>query len=280
MKSVTAEPTHSEPTHSEPSHYEPTHCVVVDVASVWSSPEAPRAIDAPALHDHPDSSSWLAAMDEADAQGDHENGREGLDRRHETQLVGGEPVIAGRTSADGAWTLVHCVSQPSAKDTLGYPGWVRTAHLAGIASAPTEHLVESGVDQDAPNEDAHPLIEFARRHLGLRYLWGGLSAYGYDCSGVVHHGWRDLGVTVPRDAHDQFLAAAAIPLGEEEPGDLYFFVGTDGMARDAGARMTHVGIVTEPGAMIHASGTQGIGIVEETLAPERLARLAAVGRLG
>ena len=43
------------------------------------------------------------------------------------------------------------------------------------------------------------------------YIWGGVSAYGVDCSGLVHLAWRRFGVTLPRDAHDQAAAHRADP---------------------------------------------------------------------
>ena len=63
-----------------------------------------------------------------------------------------------------------------------------------------------------------------------------------------------------------------MPLGTEEPGDLYFF------ARDDG-RVYHVGFVTGRGRMLHAPETGGAGrIVDEDLDDERRKHLVAAGR--
>ena len=56
------------------------------------------------------------------------------------------------------------------------------------------------------NPNPHPLaevIEFSRRFLGLPYLWGGTSTYGYDCSGFTQMLYRRHGVLLPRDASQQ-----------------------------------------------------------------------------
>jgi cell wall-associated NlpC family hydrolase len=77
---------------------------------------------------------------------------------------------------------------------------------------------------------------------------------------------------VPRDSPDQALAVTPVPLGSEEPGDLYFF------ARDDG-RIYHVGFVTGRGRMLHAPETGGSGrIVDEHLDDERRGHLVAAGR--
>jgi len=55
------------------------------------------------------------------------------------------------------------------------------------------------------NRDPQPLtiaqsIALAKRFLGLPYLWGGRSSYGYDCSGFTQMLVRSRGITMPRDA--------------------------------------------------------------------------------
>jgi cell wall-associated NlpC family hydrolase len=123
----------------------------------------------------------------------------------------------------------------------------------------------------ADPDDTHPAVAEARRHLGLPYLWSGVSPLGFDCSGLVLHTWRLLGVVVARDAYAQAELATPVELDAVESGDLYFF------ARP-GQRIHHVGIVVRPGRMVHASET-GRVLVEEDLPADRLATLVAAGRL-
>jgi gamma-D-glutamyl-L-lysine dipeptidyl-peptidase len=127
--------------------------------------------------------------------------------------------------------------------------------------------------------DLGRLVGIAERLLDTPYVWGGLSAYGVDCSGLVVLAARRLGVVVPRDADDQAAATRPVPLGDEQPGDLYFF------ARD-GRPPHHVGIVAAPqdprtGArrMVHACGTRR-RVVTEEVTGERAATLVSAGRIG
>lgn len=233
--------------------------VVVEVSTGWTSPEAPREIDAAAVADAPDIPAWLGEMDATGTQA-----RLDLHDRTVTQFVAEEPVLL--LEETGRWARVVGIWQPSPLDDLGYPAWVPRAHLA-----PTE-----ADSWDAPprgtggRADARSICESARRHLGLPYLWGGTTPYGLDCSGLVHHSYRAAGVVVPRDAHAQYEAATPVPLGTERPGDLYFFARDDGY-------VFHVGFVSVDQTMLHAPET-GRGIEEGLMNDQRRKTLFAAGR--
>jgi cell wall-associated NlpC family hydrolase len=229
--------------------------VHVDVATMWSATDAPRPLDAPATADHPDVCAWTSAMD-VDA-------RRGLHGRTETQLLRGEPVEVLEDGPSG-WVHVAAPWQPSPKHPRGYPGWVRSAHLAPQTPA--------GAGTPPATLAAEPvaLVEWAHHFVGLQYLWGGLSRYGLDCSGLVHLTFREAGVVVPRDASAQHAAARPVELGEERTGDLYFFADGDG-------HVVHVGLVTGRLRMLHAPES-GRRIEDAPLTARRQASLAAAGR--
>jgi cell wall-associated NlpC family hydrolase len=150
-----------------------------------------------------------------------------------------------------------------------YVGWV-PVYLPGRDDPAwaVERDLSPLLEKPGPTEDLVPLAE---RFLDVAYLWGGMSPFGIDCSGLVHLTARRLGRTLPRDADEQALATVPVPLGEERAGDLYFF------SRD-GDRPGHVGIVTAPGEMLHASGAAR-RVVQERLTDDRQATLVGVGRL-
>ena len=128
-----------------------------------------------------------------------------------------------------------------------------------------------------PDRVSEGVLCSARQFLGLRYLWGGTSTWGLDCSGLVHLAYRAHGVVVPRDAHDQARAVLAVPLDEVEPGDLYFFVRPD-------RRVYHVGFATRPVSpdggrwMLHAPES-GELVEDAPMAPHRVRTLASAGRV-
>ncbi|MEO6999217.1 MAG: C40 family peptidase [Terracoccus sp.] len=249
--------------------------VTVAATTVWAGPDRARDVDAPMVGPDPDLAAWLAAMDE---QTDPERGRLGLHGRVLTQLLEGEPVTVVGADETSAWSKVLAPWQPSPGSAGGYPGWVPSAHLGipGTALSPdaAAHSVTGPVSEPVvagTGEQEHPALGMAREHLGLRYLWGGLTPLGLDCSGLVHHTWRRFGIVVPRDAYAQAEVSRPVPLEEVQSGDLYFFA-------HPGRRIHHVGIVVDPGRMLHASET-GRVLVEESLRNDRLETLVAAGRL-
>ena len=94
----------------------------------------------------------------------------------------------------------------------------------------------------------------AGRLLGIPYLWGGRTPQGIDCSGLVQLVLEMAGIDCPRDS-DQQREAFGKPLARHwrdtswQRGDLVFFKG-------------HVGIMTGPDHMIHASGHHMQVVVE------------------
>ncbi|MBA2445558.1 MAG: C40 family peptidase [Nocardioidaceae bacterium] len=236
----------------------------VEVATVWASPDAPREIDSPAVMEEPDLAAWMSALTPAL--------RLGLHGRTLTQLMRGEPVVV--LEEQGDWVRIAAPWQPSPDDPRGYPGWVRRSHLirsSDDVAGNTEPVGQPGDRLEGTAAERGAARDYARQFLGVGYLWGGLSRWGFDCSGLVHYSYRKAGFVIPRDASAQHAAFKPVPSGDEEAGDLYFFASDNG-------RVTHVGFVAGDGRMLHAP--EGGGLIEEArMRPERRANLIGTGRL-
>jgi len=109
---------------------------------------------------------------------------------------------------------------------------------------------------------ADDAVAVAERLEDTPYLWGGASAFGIDCSGLVQLSQHMAGRSVLRDT-DMQAASIGTEIGGDglRRGDLVFWKG-------------HVAIVTGPDAVIHASGAAML-VTREPLsaAIDRIARL-------
>lgn len=107
-----------------------------------------------------------------------------------------------------------------------------------------------GTAADSTASEPDPLrsriVFTALQMVGTPYRYGGATAQGFDCSGLVQYAYRNAGLSVPRTSRDQLAATTPVPLAEAAPGDLLFFQGKDS---------SHVGIYLGEGRFVHAPFT-------------------------
>jgi cell wall-associated NlpC family hydrolase len=144
-----------------------------------------------------------------------------------------------------------------------YPGWIREEALEeGDGELPVDAL---------PSDAQRTPVDVARSYIGTRYLWGGLTNGGIDCSGLVHMAYRRLGRLVPRDADQQEEAGREV--SDPRPGDLVTYGEPDAAA-------DHVAFWLGGGRILHATGRGGgLGVVEEDEPAELRARRRKLIRL-
>jgi cell wall-associated NlpC family hydrolase len=136
-------------------------------------------------------------------------------------------------------------------------GAVAAEHATLAAEAGHELRSEDGLQFSPSSPLPAPLattpvaLAWAFAELGVPYLWGGTGDGGFDCSGLTQFVWAKAGVAIPRVAAAQYSWTDPVPLSELTPGDLVFFVGSDGTPAAPG----HVGIYIGDGLMIDAPHT-------------------------
>lgn len=105
-------------------------------------------------------------------------------------------------------------------------------------------------------------VAVAEGFLGTPYLWGGNSAAGLDCSGLVQEAMLACGRDCPGDSDMQARMGAEVPDGALRRGDMVFWKG-------------HVALMLDAERIIHANG-HSMDVAVEGLA-EAMARIAAQG---
>ena len=114
------------------------------------------------------------------------------------------------------------------------------------ASGEPEQQVDLSRNADLKVDGIKDLKKSAYGFLGTRYRFGGSSRSGIDCSSFVQHVFRELEVSLPRTAREQFEVGNAVAPGNLQKGDLIFF-------STYASYPSHVGIYLGNNKMIHAS---------------------------
>lgn len=130
---------------------------------------------------------------------------------------------------------------------------VKTPHGNSYLPKDAVHIFSAGKGIE-PQGDGKAIVQAGEPFVGLAYFWGGMSAFGYDCSGLVYAAHKANGYQIGRDASDQLAAGKVIPEEQLQPGDLLFFAYGEGKGK-----LHHVGIYYGNGKMLHAPQT-GKGI--------------------
>lgn len=93
--------------------------------------------------------------------------------------------------------------------------------------------------------------------LGSPYLWGGVTPWGVDCSGLVQTTFAARGINLPRDSAQQAGCGEQITPEAIQPGDLLFFRG------ETSNGITHVAFAGEDETLVHSTIACG-GVVMES----------------
>jgi hypothetical protein len=102
------------------------------------------------------------------------------------------------------------------------------------------------IDPDPKPLTVSGAIELAKRFIGLTYLWGGTSTFGFDCSGFTQMLIRQRGIVMPRDADLQAAWQGVVPVKRNKlrVGDLLFF-------GESPQKITHTGMYIGHGKFIN-----------------------------
>lgn len=138
-------------------------------------------------------------------------------------------------------------------------GCMLVASSSGAQSAQSDS--SSAIDARKPftkwSESVHSvrdsLVAIARAQVGAKYVLGGTTPNGFDCSGLVKYVMAALRVDLPRTAAQQARVGAEISRDDSRlrPGDLLTF------GKQGKKGVSHIGIYVGGGRYVHASSVAG-----------------------
>lgn len=98
------------------------------------------------------------------------------------------------------------------------------------------------------------VIAKSENYIGARYVWGGTSYQGIDCSGLTMKAFRAAGTFLPRTSTSQYNVGTYVPTSRLIRGDLVFF------SFNSRHTVTHVGIYIGNGKFINATSHKGVTV--------------------
>lgn len=101
------------------------------------------------------------------------------------------------------------------------------------------------------------VVNTARTYLGYPYVYGDEGSYGFDCSGFVRAVYGSHGFALPRTSRHQSRIGEPVEFNDLHAGDLIFFTRSP-----SSHHVSHVGIATGDGRMIHASSGRGEVVID------------------
>ena len=113
----------------------------------------------------------------------------------------------------------------------------------------------------ATSSNGSGMVSTAMQYLGTRYVYGGASPSGFDCSGFTMYVAKQYGVSLPHTATGQWQSGKGTKvwaISALEPGDLVFFCDP---SRSLGKACSHAGIYIGNGQFIHASSSRSNGVI-------------------
>jgi uncharacterized protein YgiM (DUF1202 family) len=152
-----------------------------------------------------------------------------------------------RAEPDTGGEIITVLKQGSAITIMGQAdNWYK----ARLADGRNGWIFEQFVKVELAMSDR--IITFAKSLIGTKYVYGGQSTQGFDCSGFTMYVFAKFGIGLPHQADLQIKKGEEVPdKSNLIPGDLVFF------KTEGSVKVNHVGIYLGDGRFVHASSGSG-----------------------
>lgn len=131
-------------------------------------------------------------------------------------------------------------------------GWLKVNSSAGTGYISPDYveyieLSSASAGQASSNSSlGQQVVDKALSYLGVKYVYGGASPSGFDCSGLSYYVYNQFGATLNRSSSAQTSNGYKVSKSELMPGDLVFF------SSPGSSSVGHVGIYIGNGQMVHS----------------------------
>ena len=128
-------------------------------------------------------------------------------------------------------------------------------------------------DNTVQKSKGDEIVEYAKKYLGCKYVYGGSGPNTFDCSGFTMYVLKNFGVTLSHSATAQSKVGTKVERANLQPGDLVFF---KNYRTNTG--IGHVGIYIGNNQFVHAS-TEKTGVITSSLTGSYSSRYVTARRI-
>ena len=169
-----------------------------------------------------------------------------------------------RSSASADSSSVGTVDKDSIVTVTGFEnGWYSVTCQYGTEGYIRSDFVD--LTETTASSSGNAIIDTAKQYLGTRYVYGGASPSGFDCSGFTMYVYSKHGYSLPHSATSQWqsgIGTKVWSISALQPGDLVFFCDP---SRSNGKACSHAGIYIGGGQFIHSSSSSSGGVIISNL---------------
>ena len=127
-----------------------------------------------------------------------------------------------------------------------------TKKTTGIATeTATVDTLPVKTEAQSSNANTSEIVAYAKKYLGYRYVHGGNTPSGFDCSGFTQYVYKHFGYSLSRSSSSQVGNGVAVGRSNLQQGDIICFSGSKNSKR-----VSHVGIYIGGGKFIHAANSR------------------------
>ncbi len=127
----------------------------------------------------------------------------------------------------------------------------RTAKVSKSTTKKTTQTVKEDPVVSKGTATGAEIVAYAKKYLGYKYVYGGSTPSGFDCSGFTSYVYKHFGYSLLRSSSAQASNGKAVSKSELQAGDIVCF------ARSSGSKKVgHVGIYIGGGKFIHAANSR------------------------
>ncbi len=136
----------------------------------------------------------------------------------------------------------------------------------------TKKETENTPTQNTNSSKGQEVANYAKQFVGCKYVYGGSSPKGFDCSGLTMYVYKKFGVSLSHSATAQSKVGTKVSRSNLQPGDLVFF--SDYRTKKG---IGHVGIYIGNNKFVHAS-TERTGVITSSLSGSHSSRYVTATR--